>query len=74
MGSVADGTAPSVRKHFAEIKDLRFGPSTLDVTAEPHALRIRATGYAYMVRIEQPEVGMRLSVKVLAFPLPQPTD
>ncbi|MFC8694822.1 glycoside hydrolase family 2 protein [Streptomyces parvus] len=95
--SVPDGTAPSVRKHFAEIKDLRFGPSSLDVSAEPHALRIRATGYAYMVRIEQPEVGMRLSdnafdlrdgdevviqvagadpasLKVLAFPLPQPTD
>ncbi|MFD8619187.1 hypothetical protein [Streptomyces sp. NPDC059513] len=59
--SVPDGTAPSVRKHFAEIKDLRFGPSSLDVTAEPHALRIRATGYAYMVRIEQPVLGMRLS-------------
>ncbi|MET8471235.1 hypothetical protein ABZY90_23470 [Streptomyces sp. NPDC006422] len=59
--SVPDGRAPSVRKHFAEIKDLRFGPSSLDVKAEPNALRIRATGYAYMVRIEQPVIGMRLS-------------
>lgn len=59
--STPDGSAPAVRKHFAEIKDLRVGPSSLDVTVEPGALRIRATGYAYMVRIEQPAVGMRLS-------------
>ncbi|MFZ4896368.1 glycosyl hydrolase 2 galactose-binding domain-containing protein [Plantibacter sp. Mn2098] len=59
--SAADGSMPAVRKHFAEIADLELGESRLDVTVEGAALRIRSTGHSYMVRIEQPLPGMRLS-------------
>jgi len=55
------GAFPSARLHFAQIKDLQTGPSRLDVEVLDGALRIRSTGYSYLVRIEQPSAGVRLS-------------
>jgi beta-mannosidase len=55
------GAFPSARLHFAQIRDLETGPSRLDVEVLDGALRIRSTGYSYLVRIEQPIAGVRLS-------------
>lgn len=55
------GQFPAARLHSAEIGQLEFGPSTLDVTPQPGGLRIRSHGYSYGVRIEQPQPGMALS-------------
>jgi beta-mannosidase len=55
------GTVPTARAHFAEIGQLELGPSHLEVTVEGSSLRVRATGYSYGVRIEQPDGSVRLS-------------
>ena len=52
---------PPARLHFAQIKDLELEPGRLDVTVLEGALKIRSTGYSYLVRIEQPQAGIRLS-------------
>jgi beta-mannosidase len=55
------GAFPSVRHHFAEIGDLRFGPHRVEAEARPGALRLRSTGYCYGVRVSQPHPGIYLS-------------
>jgi beta-mannosidase len=59
--SAKDSIFPAARKHFAEIGQLELGESELTVEVLPEALRIRSTGYSYMVRIEQPSPGIHLS-------------
>ena len=59
--SSRESVFPPVRKHFAEIHQLELGESSLSVEVLPEALRIRSTGYSYMVRIDQPVPGIYLS-------------
>ncbi|HEY0248500.1 MAG TPA: hypothetical protein VGC45_09580 [Gryllotalpicola sp.] len=59
--SSPDGAFPAARRHFAEIGRLELPVPQLAVSVVPGGLRIRATGYAYQVRIEQPAPGIRLS-------------
>jgi beta-mannosidase len=59
--SSVDAVFPQVRKHFAEIGELKLGSSSLQVEVLPDALRIRSTGYSYSVRIDQPLPGIYLS-------------
>ncbi|MDR0594703.1 MAG: hypothetical protein LBG60_15940 [Bifidobacteriaceae bacterium] len=56
-----DAAFPAARQYFAEIGQLRFGASSLTVTPEPGALRIRSEGHSYQVRIAQPRPDVRLS-------------
>jgi beta-mannosidase len=55
------GAFPAARLHFAEIKDLLLGSSSLEVAPAADSVRIKSHGYSHTVRIEQPIPGMRLS-------------
>jgi beta-mannosidase len=59
--SSPDGAFPAARKYFAEVGQLRFGPSSLEAEPREGALRIRSTGHSYLVRVAQGGPGVRLS-------------
>ncbi|WP_394941811.1 glycoside hydrolase family 2 protein [Psychromicrobium sp. YIM B11713] len=59
-----DSAFPVNRKFLAEIKDLEFGPSTLETKIErtgPHSATIELTsrGYSYLARVLSPAPGAR---------------
>ncbi|MDR0848193.1 MAG: beta-mannosidase [Propionibacteriaceae bacterium] len=59
--SSPNGQFPSARLYAAEIAQLQFGPSSLEVTPEAGGLRIRSHGHSYGVRVAQPHPGITLS-------------